>query len=137
MRNRGSYPITYICHQVTLQTVLLQSIEDLNYASSSDFTFWCFKRSPSYTLLTGCLCSDLAVRCTSEELFSLADLSLWSKVDPKFPSNRSHDTFFPLQCLCSQVLLFIHHDYSFLIIVIIPILNFELNTLMTADYGGS
>jgi hypothetical protein len=61
-------------------------------------------------ILTGCLCSDLAVRCTSEKLLSWADMYLWAEVDPKFPSDGSHDTLFPLQRLCSQVLLFIHYD---------------------------
>jgi hypothetical protein len=72
--------------------------------------YWVLQKFPHLHILTSCLCSDLAVRSTSEKLFSLADMPLWAEVDPKFPSNGSHDTLFPLQRLCSQVLLSIHHD---------------------------
>ena len=103
------------------------------------YWFYCLvlQKSPELHILTGCLCSDLAVRCASKKLLSWADMFVWTEMDPEFPSNRSDDTLFPLQRLCCQVLLFVHYDRPFLMIITTPILKFELSTLMAADYGGS
>jgi hypothetical protein len=76
----------------------------------------------SLHVLTCFWCSDLAVRSTSEKLFIYTNILVWSEVDLKFPSYGRHDTLFPLQFLCSKVLVCPHIIwltlYSFLTLIL-------------------